>query len=196
MAKPTPDAPADKVALYEKLVRKSCVVALLLLFLTSLCSPSADAQNPGLTAVKKYVLDQAQASHFAGLALKCVNKEYPNYIQHDLESEADVLPPRSLHPAFYGCFDWHSSVHGHWLLVHLLRLFPTLPEADRIRKALNADLTADNIKVEVHYFDNPNRKSFERPYGWAWLLKLHEELYLWNDGDAKRWFAALQPLAD
>jgi len=187
---------ADKFKLLKTLANQYCfLTALVLLFFTLYLKP-ADAQSQGMKDVKKYALDQTQASHFAQLALKCVNKEYPNYIQHELDTEADVQAPRSLHPAFYGCFDWHSSVHGHWLLAHLLRLFPSLPEAGRIRNALNTDLTADNVKAEVRYFDNPNRKSFERPYGWAWLLKLHEELYLWNDADARRWFAALQPLAD
>ena len=196
MAKPTPNAANDNIELSEKFASKSCFYAVIILVLISFYTAPAKAQKPGMTAPKEYGLDQMQASHFASLALKCVNKEYPNYIQHDLESEADVQGPRSLHPAFYGCFDWHSSVHGHWLLAHLLRLFPTLPEAESIRAALNADLTVDKIQAETRYFDNPNRKSFERPYGWAWLLKLHEELYRWDDADARRWFAALQPLAD
>jgi hypothetical protein len=175
----------------QKPIRITLVVAVFVLVFVGLSFAQVSRNN-----ADSYTLDQTQASHFASLALKCVNKEYPNYIQHQLESDADVLPPRSLHPAFYGCFDWHSSVHGHWLLAHLLRLFPSLPEAGQIRQALNADLTVDNVNAEVKYFDNADRKSFERPYGWAWLLKLHEELYLWNDPDAKRWFAAIQPLAD
>ena len=144
----------------------------------------------------KPVLDREQASHYAGLVLKCVHREYPNYIQHDMSGERDVQPPHVLHPAFYGCLDWHSSVHGHWLLARLLRLYPDLPEADAIRRVLNADLTQDNIQSELRYFQDPERKSFERPYGWAWLLKLDEELYQWDDPDGRRCFAALQPLAD
>lgn len=145
---------------------------------------------------KRFVLNQNQASHFAQLALKCARKEYQNKIEHVINDESEVKPPKELHPAFYGCYDWHSSVHGHWLLAHLLRLYPSLPEAQEIRETLNANLTSDNIKIEDAYFKVTGRQSFERPYGWAWLLKLHEELYSWNDADAQRWFKALQPLAD
>jgi hypothetical protein len=126
-------------------------------------------------------LTQAQASHFAALALKCVAKEYPNKPEHVMNDGRDVDNPRKLHPAFYGCYDWHSSVHGHWMLVRLLRTFPSLPETAQIRKALDANLKAENISGEVAYLKQPNRQSFERTYGWAWLLKLAEELAVWND---------------
>lgn len=144
----------------------------------------------------RLVLDVARASHFARLALRCARREYPNNITHSLNDASQVKSPAVLHPAFYGCYDWHSSVHGHWLLAHLLRLYPSMPEAGEIRAALDANLTADNIRVEDEYFREPGRQSYERPYGWAWLLKLHEELYTWDDRDARRWFRALQPLAD
>jgi hypothetical protein len=100
-----------------------------------------------------------------------------------------------LHPAFYGSFDWHSSVHGHWMLVRLLRLFPDLKEAADVRSVLSAHLTAENLKVEVDYFGRKDSKSFERPYGWAWLLKLAQELNGWDDADGKAWSKNLQPLA-
>ena len=145
---------------------------------------------------ERFVLSQAQATHFARLALKCARKEYPNKIEHVMNDETQVKPPKSLHPSFYGCYDWHSSVHGHWLLARLLRLYPALPEARDIRETLNANLSSNNIEVENDYFKATGRASFERPYGWAWLLKLHEELYSWNDADAQRWFAALEPLVD
>ena len=141
-------------------------------------------------------LTQAQASHFAALALKCVNREYPNKPDHVMNDRHDVDNPKALHPAFYGCFDWHSSVHGHWMLVRLLRMFPNLPEAQEIRKALGANLSADNIAGEVKYLKQPNRQSFERTYGWAWLLKLAEELSLWDDAEGKAWSKNLQPLVD
>jgi hypothetical protein len=101
-----------------------------------------------------------------------------------------------MHPAFYGCLDWHSSVHGHWMLVRLLRQFPALPEAARIRSALNANLTAENIAAEVAYLNQANRQSFERTYGWAWLLKLAQAVQDWNDEDGKRWSSNLRPLAE
>lgn len=141
-------------------------------------------------------LTQAQASHFARLALKCVTREYPNKPEHVLNDARDVQNPQALHPAFYGCYDWHSSVHGHWMLVRLLRMFPTLPEAGDIRQAIGANLSAKNILVETAYLKQKNRQSFERTYGWAWLLKLAEELSLSADADARVWSHNLQPLVD
>ena len=141
-------------------------------------------------------LTKSEASHFAQLALKCVTKEYPNKPDHTLNDSNEVKGPRSLHPAFYGRFDWHSSVHGHWMLVRLLRLFPDLPENAQIRTALNANLSAENIAVEVAYLRQANRQSFERTYGWAWLLKLAQVLNGWTDADGRLWASNLQPLAD
>jgi hypothetical protein len=144
-------------------------------------------------------------ARFAELALKCIHREYPNKLDHALSDASQLMSPREMHPAFYGCYDWHSSVHGHWLLVHLLRTREqrlddapdnaAWPEAG-IREALDANLTAENIRAEDEYFRDPARASYERPYGWAWLLKLHEELYLWDDPDACRWFDSLRPLAE
>lgn len=141
-------------------------------------------------------LTQVEASHFAALALKCIQKEYPNKPDHTINDDSDVRNPRAMHPAFYGCLDWHSTVHGHWMLVHLLRLFPNLPESRQIRAALNANLSEKNIAGEVAYLKQANRASFERTYGWSWLLKLAEELHDWNDEDGRRWSRNLQPLAD
>ncbi len=142
------------------------------------------------------VLNAAEASHFAELALRCIRKEYPNKPDHVMNNASEIRGPRELHPAFYGCFDWHSSVHGHWMLVRLLRRFPDLPEAERIRRALNENLSEENLRAETAYLGQENRQSFERTYGWAWLLKLSEELYLWKDPDAQRWHRNLQPLAE
>jgi hypothetical protein len=141
-------------------------------------------------------LDAGAASHFAQLALRCVQKEYPNKLDHVMSGPQEVQPPRTLHPSFYGCYDWHSSVHGHWMLVRLLREFPQVPEAAAIRGALDEHLAAAPVAVEVAYFDQPNRKSFERTYGWGWLLKLEAELRSWESPEARRWAEALQPLAD
>lgn len=135
------------------------------------------------------------ASHLASLPLKCIGQEFPNKTSHTSNSDSDhVLTPQQLHPAFYGCFDWHSSVHGHWMLVRLLKLFPSMPEAGNVRNALNKTITKENMLKEVNYFSLPLTSSWERTYGWAWILKLDEELYTWNDADAKRWREALQPL--
>jgi hypothetical protein len=141
-------------------------------------------------------LTRAHASAFAKLALKGANREYPNKPGHVLLNDADAKTPRALHPAFFGNYDWHSSVHGHWMLARILKTFPDLPEAKAIRAVLNDHLTAQNIQAEVDYFNRPEAKSFERPYGWTWLLKLAEELHGWDDTDAKKWSAAVKPLAE
>src|SRR2546423_14263715 len=109
--------------------------------------------------------DAKAAERFAKLALACVHKEYPNKISHVLNSDADVGPPRKLTPAFCGCYDWHSSVHGHWLLVRLLRTFPDAPFAKDAREALKRSRTAGNIKKEAAYVKSEGSSSFERPYG-------------------------------
>src|SRR5271167_536333 len=136
----------------------------------------------------------ANAERFAELALACVHKEYPNKISHNLNSDADVAPPRKLTPAFYGCYDWHSSVHGHWLLARLARTFPNAKFAPTARAALRQSLTAENIAQEVVYLKADGRASFERPYGLAWLLQLAVELREWNDPDARTMSANLRPL--
>jgi hypothetical protein len=138
--------------------------------------------------------DAAAAERFAKLALACVHKEYPNKISHVLNSDADVAPPRKLTPAFCGCYDWHSSVHGHWLLVRLLRTFPDAPFAKDAREALKQSLTAENLKREAAYIKGEGRASFERPYGLAWLLQLCAELREWDDPQAKEWSENLKPL--
>ena len=111
--------------------------------------------------------DAVAAERFAKLALACVAKEYPNKISHVLNGDADVAPPRKLTPAFYGCYDWHSSVHGHWLLVRLVRTFRDASFAKPAREALRNSLTAENLKQEAAYLRGIGRASFERPYGLA-----------------------------
>jgi hypothetical protein len=140
--------------------------------------------------------DSKAAGRFANLALACVHKEYPNHISHTLNSDADVAPPRELTPAFYGCFDWHSSVHGHWLLARLARTYPDAPFAAPARAALRQSLTAANIAREAAYLRGDGRASFERPYGLAWLLQLAAELKEWDDPEAKELAANLRPLED
>jgi hypothetical protein len=140
--------------------------------------------------------DIKAAERFANLALACVHKEYPNKISHNLNSDADVAPPRKLTPAFYGCYDWHSSVHGHWLLVRLVRTFPDAPFAQSAREALRQSLTAENIAQEAVYLRAEGRASFERPYGLAWLLQLVAELREWDDPEARALAANLRPLEE
>ncbi|HVI78787.1 MAG TPA: DUF2891 family protein, partial [Candidatus Acidoferrum sp.] len=140
--------------------------------------------------------DASAAERFAKLALQCVHKEYPNKISHVLNSDADVAPPRKLTPAFCGCYDWHSSVHGHWLLVRLLRTFPDAPFAKAARDALNKSLTAENLRAEAAYLRGDGRASFERPYGLAWLLQLCAELREWKDPQTHEMLTNLKPLED
>jgi len=136
------------------------------------------------------------AARFAKLALACVHREYPNKIAHVLNSDADIKGPRELTPAFYGCFDWHSSVHGHWLLARLGRTFPDAPFTADAIAALTQSLTAANLKGEAEYIAGPGRESFERPYGLAWLLQLAAELREWNTPQAREWSASMKPLED
>ena len=156
-----------------------CAFAALLLLATSLHAADFDAKA---------------AERFANLALACVHKEYPNKIAHNLNSDQDVAPPRTLTPAFYGCYDWHSSVHGHWLLARLARTFPDAPFAADARAALKQSITAENIKKEAAYLRGEGRASFERPYGLAWLLQLAAELREWDDPLGRELSANLRPL--
>jgi len=145
----------------------------------------------------QFTLTVKGANTLAALPIKCILQQYPNKINHTAVSDSDqVLTPIQQHPSFYGCFDWHSSVHGHWLLVKLIKNFPELKLQSEIRKILSTTITTSNIQQETNYFNSALTKSFERTYGWAWLLKLQEELLTWNDADAVKWRTTLQPLCD
>jgi hypothetical protein len=145
----------------------------------------------------QFSLTPEGAAHLASLPMKCILQQYPNKINHTAIADSDqMLTPIQQHPSFYGCFDWHSSVHGHWMLVRLLKQFPNLKEQPDIRKVLNTTLTQKNIQIETDYFKSAFNRSFERTYGWAWVLKLQQELLDYNDPEAKQWQAALQPLCD
>jgi Protein of unknown function (DUF2891) len=154
------------------------------------CATAVAAPNGDRAAA----MDPAAAQRFAALALKCLHAEYPNHISHTLDSDADARPPHELNPAFYGCFDWHSDVHGHWLLVRLVRLFPDAPFAPAARAELARSLTRQSIAGEIAYLQRADRASFERPYGLAWLLQLSAELRSWNDPQAREWASVLRPL--
>ncbi len=160
------------------------------IIVTLMCLPCAcfSAEHPA----PKF--DAEAAERFARLALACVHKEYPNKISHVLNSDADVAPPHKLTPAFCGCYDWHSSVHGHWLLARLARTFPEAPFAGEARAALKQSLTKENIAQEAAYLAGKGRASFERPYGLAWLLQLGAELREWDDPLARELSENLRPL--
>src|ERR1700752_650468 len=178
----------DHLTVTESEPMKALAVYLIVLLFQTIGASSPMSTDKACT--------EKQASHFAALALKCVSREFPNKPEHVINNANEVSSPKVLHPAFYGCYDWHSSIHGHWMLVRLLKTFPNLPESAQIRDALNANLTAQNIQAEVAYMKKPNRQSFERTYGWAWALKLAEELHSLNDSDGKKWSENLQPLAE
>ena len=161
---------------------------VLVLLLVPLITVAAETAAPAF--------DGKAAERFAKLALACVHKEYPNKISHVLNSDADVAPPRKLTPAFCGCYDWHSSVHGHWLLVRLVRTFPDASFSAAAREALKQSLTADNLKQEAAYLRGTGRASFERPYGLSWLLQLCAELREWDDPQAREMSANVRPLEE
>lgn len=132
------------------------------------------------------------------LPLHCISQEYPNKTGHIINNSKEVrLSPKQLHPVFYGCFDWHSSVHGHWMLVRLLKVKPTISNSAEIIKVLDNSFMKKKIEIETQYFTQyESASNFERTYGWAWILKLDEELAAWNDPLAKKWHENLRPLTD
>ena len=132
------------------------------------------------------------AARFASIALGHVSREYPNKLDHVLASPDDVLAPSTLHPVFHGSFDWHSCVHGYWMLARLLQLYPAMPPAGAIRALFDTHLVAERVAAECAYLARPAARGFERPYGWAWLLKLAAALAALPD---RHWAAALAPLA-
>jgi len=161
---------------------RACAVALVAAALGAYAPASAQE------------LDRATADRFARLALSCVAREYPNKPEHVLEGPADLKAPQALHPAFFGCYDWHSSVHGHWMLARLLRLDAGLASAAEIRDVLGSHLTENAAAAETRYLEATSNRTFERPYGWAWLLQLSAELARSDDPSMKSWRAKLSPV--
>jgi hypothetical protein len=147
-----------------------------------------------LAATLRAELDPSTADRFAKMALACLDREYPNKPEQVLDGPADVKPPRDFHPVFYGCYDWHSSVHGHWMLARLLRASPGLASADRVRESLEAHFSNEAIEAEVRYVEKPGSRTFERPYGWAWTLRLVAELEASQDPQERAWRSRVKPL--
>ena len=137
-----------------------------------------------------------QAKKIFELPTHCISVEYPNKLGNVLGSDADLKTPKQLRPIFYGCFDWHSSVHGFWSIVKLMKNFPELDQNNEVRNELNQLITAENVAVEMAFFNDKNNKNFERTYGWAWLLQLQMELNHWQDKDAQVWAKNMKPLSD
>lgn len=171
------------------------IVILFFVFCFS-CSNTKNKPEKIKTMKAWPILDIEEAYHLTTLPLNCLKVEYPNKPGSVLGSDADLKSPHVIHPAFYGCFDWHSAVHGHWVLVNLLRKFPEIKNRDEILTLLTTQLTAENILTEKEFFSDPNNLTFERTYGWAWLLKLAEELYRWEDPAGERLFTHLLPLTE
>ena len=139
-------------------------------------------------------LNEKSASYLFHFAFDCIDQEYPNKLGQVLGDSTYLKEPSELHPAFYGCFDWHSSVHGHWTLLNLIKELPDFKERDSILIKLQKNITKENILKEITYFDDVHNSTFERTYGWAWLLKLAEELHTWNIPMARELESNLEPL--
>lgn len=181
-------------------------IVISIIILMSACTKKTETkkENPApskeKTLIKETIkmekLTLSQANKLAKLPVDCINVEYPNKLNQTIGSGDDLQSPKELHPTFYGCFDWHSSVHGHWSLVSLLKQFPDLENAEKIKTQLLQNISKENIEKEVAYFHGLYNKSYERTYGWAWLLKLAEELHTWKDETARELEKNLQPLTD
>ncbi|HEY5688715.1 MAG TPA: DUF2891 domain-containing protein [Yeosuana sp.] len=174
---------------------------LVFVVLVMSCNQSKEEKKevvdiPEPVIVEKPVLNLEQANRLALLPLHCMDTEYPNKLGQTLGSDADLKSPKTLHPAFYGCFDWHSSVHGHWSLVRLLKMFPEMENAQSFEEKLLNSISKENILTEMTFFQGEHNKSFERTYGWAWLLKLAEELHNWDSPVASELETNLQPLTN
>lgn len=163
------------------------------LFLISFLQPCFSQEMATFSSLK---FDLKKAEYLYHFAYDCIDQEYPNKLNQVLGDDSYLAPPRALHPAFYGCFDWHSSVHGHWTLVTILSNFPDFEHKDEIISKLKKNITRENILKEVDYFDDIHNKNYERTYGWAWLLKLDEALRQWDHPIAKELQTNLQPLTN
>jgi len=170
------------------------LAACLLAACAPASAPETDVAPPAPALVLPDSREGVVTDRFARLALQCVHREYPNKISHVMNSDADAATPRELYPAFYGCFDWHSSVHGHWLLTRILNTDPDTPYREAIITTLGHSFTPENIAGEVAYFRAEGRASFERPYGTAWFLQLMTELRESDLPEANDWVASLEPL--
>ena len=177
---------------------KSRFLMLFVLFLVN-CENSVNKKEDTIKTTENKVedipvLNRVEANRLAQLPLHCMDTEYPNKLNQTIGDASDLKTPRELHPAFYGCFDWHSAVHGHWSLVSLLKQFPDLERRVEIEQKLLENISKENIEQELLYFEGKHNTSFERTYGWAWLLKLAEELHTWDNPTARALETNLQPL--
>lgn len=183
-------------------MKKQCILLLTLISFIS-CGKTEDSNQSFMvqteTKTKQYpkpIFSLEDANKLLELPLSCVGIEYPNKLQQTLGGEEDLKSPLALHPIFYGCFDWHSSVHGYWSMVSLIQNFPEMDKSEEVRQFLRDKITSENVRVEVNYFEREINKTFERTYGWAWFLKLAETFHTWDDPFAREMEVTLQPLTD
>ena len=173
---------------------KYLLISFLMLAFAGCQSGKQPAREKNSITVQPLRLTRQEAEKLVKLPLKCIHKEYPNKPGEVLASAKDLKSPRAMHPCFYGCFDWHSAVHGHWSLVKLLKEYPGLKEADTLKRLLKEQISKENIRKEAAYFKPELNHLYERTYGWAWLLKLAAELHTWHTPLAQRLEQNLQPL--
>ena len=172
---------------------------LLTLAVAASCStpdeppPSDHVPGPSPAAGVSQISSE-QLVAFAELALACIDRPYPYKPHHVLTSDASLALPRTLHPSFYGCFDWHSAVHAHWMLLRLVKTYPDLPVTQRVRARLDPHMAREPLAREAAYFREKGRRAFERPYGWAWLLRLAAEVRTWPGNQGRGWAFNLVPL--
>lgn len=176
-------------------MRKIGLILSCLVFLVS-CKKTDEKKESHEADIVHQKLTIKEAEKILELPLSCLTQEFPNRLGQTLGGEEDLKTPKTLRPIFYGCFDWHSSVHGYWSIVKIIKTFPELDADGKIRTLLNALITEENVAVELSFFDDENNRNFERTYGWAWFFKLHSELLSWDDKDAQRWATILQPMTD
>ena len=167
------------------------ITLFLTLIIIGFFGNAQETRNPG-----SLKFDLEKAEYLYHFAYECIDQEYPNKLNQVLGDDSYLAPPRALHPAFYGCFDWHSSVHGHWTLVTILNEFPNFQYKNEIIEKLKKNITKENILKEIEYFDDKHNKTYERTYGWAWLLKLDEALREWDSPQSHTLHENLKPLVD
>lgn len=169
-------------------------LVIIVLLLGTACQTVTETTHHKMPDPIQLTLQQAE--RLAQLPLKCIVTPLPYKPDIVVAKKEDLQMQKLHHPAFFGCYDWHSAVHGHWSLVYLMKRFPELSVKEDIIRIIDQNLTTENISAEIAYFSmNKYSETFERAYGWAWLFKLSEELKTWDDPNAKRWYAVLQPLA-
>lgn len=187
---------------FQKQMKKLLVYSLLVSIILACTDKKLESTTVSEESKKEietfpepiFTLDEA--NKLIALPLHCVETEYPNKLGQTIGSDADLQPPRDLHPIFYGCFDWHSAVHGYWSMVTLLKQFPEMDKAAEVRTILQKNLTKEKVNEELAYFQKNINKTYERTYGWAWLLKLAETLHTWDDPFAQELESNLEPLTN